>query len=170
MVSRVFDSKGERMRRFLISLLSAIFFAGPLAVVTLPAAPLYADPLFNNGTVTFTQGGRSARLAVEIADTPAARVQGLMGRKALPENTGMIFVYPKSGPREFWMKNTLVPLSIAFISQDFTILEILDMHPPADNDNPPSYYSKNTARYALEVNRGWFKRNGFGAGAKVRLE
>jgi uncharacterized protein len=153
------------MRRFLIGLGAVIFFAGTLA-----ATHLIAEPLFKKRTVTITQGGRNARLDIEIAATPEARVQGLMHRAKFPESAGMLFVYKGSARREFWMKNTLVPLSIAFISQDFVILEILDMLPPADNDNLPSYYSKNPARYALEVNRGWFKRNGFGVGAKVKVE
>lgn len=153
------------MRRFLIGLLAAILFSPPSL-----AAPSRSAPLFKNGTVTISQGGRSVRLAVEIAETPAARARGLMGRERLSEGAGMLFVYPDSAPREFWMMNTLIPLSIAFISADFQILEILDMFPPADNNNPPSYYSKQPARYALEVNKGWFGRNGFGAGARVRVE
>jgi len=158
------------MRRVLIGLLSAVVLPGSLAVVALWAAPLHAGSLFKKGTVTITQGGRSAQIAAEIAATPEARAQGLMHRAKFPESAGMLFVYKSSARREFWMKNTLVPLSIAFMSQDFKILEILHMVPPKGTDNPPSYYSKDPARYALEVNRGWFKRNGFGVGAKVKVE
>lgn len=153
------------MRRFLIGLLAAIVLSVPLLAESSAAALL-----FNKGAVTISQGGRSAQLNVEIAGTPAARTRGLMGRDQLPENAGMFFVYKDSAPRVFWMKNTRIPLSIAFISNKFLIIEILDMAPPADNDNPPSYLSKDPARYALEVNRGWFNRHGFGVGARVKVE
>lgn len=163
------------MRRYLIGLLAAIVFSVPLFAEASPAERSQTErsqtgPLFKKGAVTITQGGRSGQITVEIAGTPEARVQGLMGRAKLPEDAGMLFVYPASAPREFWMKDTLIPLSIAFISEDFKILEIRHMAPPADNDNPPSYHSKEPARYALEVNRGWFKRNGFGVGARVKVE
>lgn len=163
------------MRRFLIGLAAAIVFAGPLLAAPSPAAPSRAGrsqaaPLFKKGAVTISQGKRSVRLAVEIAESPTARARGLMHRAKLPEGAGMLFVYPASAPREFWMKNTLIPLSVAFISGDFRILEILDMTPAKGGGEPPSYYSTHPARYALEVNRGWFERNGFGVGARVRVE
>ena len=158
------------MRRFLIDFLAAIVFSVPLFVEASPVERSQTGPLFNNGTLKIIQGGRSARLNVEIVGTPEARMQGLMGRERLADGAGMLFVYPASAPREFWMKDTLIPLSIAFISEDFNLIEIRHMAPPADNENPPTYYSKEPARYALEVNRGWFKRNGFGVGAKVKVE
>jgi hypothetical protein len=159
------------MRRFLIGLLAVLVFTG--VSFAQPPGPLFSQPptpLFKKGAVTITHGGRIAALSVEIADTPEARRRGLMHRASLPESEGMLFIYPASGPRSFWMKNTLIPLSVAFISSGWRITEIIRMNPVAGNADPPTYRSRKPARYALEVNQGWFKKNGVGVGARVRVE
>ncbi len=106
-----------------------------------------------------------ATLSVEIAHTPAQRERGLMYRKSMPEDHGMLFVFPRDEQLSFWMKNTLVPLSIAFISSDGTIKQIADMQPES-LANIPSDYS---VRYALEVNQGFFARHGIRVGEVVTL-
>lgn len=105
------------------------------------------------------------KLKVEIADEREERVEGLKFRKRLAENRGMLFVYEKESKLSFWMKDTVLPLSIAFIASDGTIREIRDMEPLSLN---PVRSSRNV-RYALEVNQGWFRNRGIKAGDKVQL-
>jgi len=105
------------------------------------------------------------KLSVEIADEQEERVRGLMFRKRLAKNRGMLFVYKKESKLTFWMKNTPLPLSIAFIASDGSIREIRDMEPFSIN---PVRSSRNV-RYALEVNQGWFEERGIKAGDRVQL-
>jgi uncharacterized membrane protein (UPF0127 family) len=91
-------------------------------------------------------------MLVEVAATPELRADGLMFRDTLPADEGMIFVYPDSAPRAFWMKNTRIPLSIAYVDDDGKIVRIADMV-PLSTDRVPSVYP---IRYAIEVNKGWF--------------
>lgn len=100
----------------------------------------------------------------EIAATPEGRASGLMQRSQLCANCGMLFVFPRAGKHEFWMKNTLLPLSIAFISADGRILSIAEMQAGATDIHRP----QGEALYALEMNRGWFARNGVRPGDKVQ--
>jgi uncharacterized membrane protein (UPF0127 family) len=115
-----------------------------------------------------TDGGE-VEIAVEIADTSEERARGLMGRKSLPENSGMIFVYPEATEGAFWMKNTLIPLSIAFYGSDGTILRILDME-PCRRDPCPLYDPGVAFNGALEVNRGAFERLGVREGDRLELQ
>ncbi len=108
--------------------------------------------------------GARASLRVEVADTAALRERGLMFRKTLGDDRGMLFVFPHERPLNFWMKNTSIPLSIAFISSGGVINEILDMDPL---DTSVTYPSSRPARYALEVNRGWFGKKGITSGSRV---
>lgn len=100
---------------------------------------------------------------VEIADTEESRSQGLMFRDELPEDHGMLFVFDRDQRMSFWMKNTSIPLSIAYISSDGVIREIHDLEP----HNLDPVRSSRSARYALEVNRGAFERNGIETGDQV---
>ncbi len=99
-------------------------------------------------------------LTVEVAATPAARSQGLMFRESLPEDHGMLFIWPREQWIAMWMKNTAIPLSVAFIDGEFRILNIADMEPFSTQ----RHASSAPALFALEVQRGWFERNGIGAG------
>ena len=114
-----------------------------------------------DGLLGLTFGDQSIR--VEIADTAESRALGLMHRDALPWNRGMIFIYPKEATLQFWMKNTRIPLSIAFIRSSGEIVEIQDMEPMTED----SHYSSRPARFALEMNRGWFDAKGIGVGTVV---
>lgn len=102
---------------------------------------------------------------VEIARTDQERQTGLMYRKSMGENEGMLFVWDREERRAFYMKNTLIPLSIAFISAEGEILQIEDMQ-PLDETTVPSRYS---VRYALEVNQGAFERWGVKVGDRIML-
>lgn len=104
-------------------------------------------------------------LQVEVARTPKQRQTGLAGRQQLPVNQGMLFVYPDSEVRYFTMRDTLIPLSIAFLDADGTILGIQHMQPR----NRTHYQSKQPARYALEVNAQWFGRHDIRVGDHVDL-
>lgn len=106
-------------------------------------------------------------LQVELATTPAERSQGLMFREDLPPDGGMLFVFPTSMPRAFWMKNTPLPLSIAYLDEEGRILNIEQMEPL---DPGPRYHSAGPARYALEVHQGWFAARGIEAGDMCRFE
>ena len=129
-----------------------------------------AAQTFERGVVRITQDGREARLPVEIAKDARAHAQGLMGRERLGENAGMLFVYEGDARRFFWMKNTRIPLSLAFIDKSGEVLEIIHLQPHKPGTRVPSYRSRNKVRRVLEVNQGWFLRNGFGLGARVSLE
>jgi uncharacterized membrane protein (UPF0127 family) len=102
-------------------------------------------------------------ITVEIARTIEERNKGLMHRKKLPDGKGMLFVFQRDEQHSFWMKNTLIPLSIAFISSDGRIIEIRDMQPHDTN----SVRSSRSVRYALEVPQGWFNRAGVKPGDVV---
>ncbi|EMF83857.1 hypothetical protein LEP1GSC188_4218 [Leptospira weilii serovar Topaz str. LT2116] len=98
-------------------------------------------------------------LLVEIANTPADRARGLMYRKSIGENEGMLFVFAKPEYLSFWMKNTRIPLSIAYFNQDRRITDVHDMKP---NQTTELYHSSEKALYALEVNQGWFSKRKIG--------
>ena len=100
----------------------------------------------------------------ELAITPQQQATGMMFRRGMGANDGMLFVNDDSGVRCFWMRNTLIPLSIAFVSDDGTIVNIADMAPRSDD----SHCSSKPVRYALEMPLGWFAKRGFKAGLKLR--
>ncbi|MDD5773073.1 MAG: DUF192 domain-containing protein [bacterium] len=99
-------------------------------------------------------------LIVEIADTDSKREKGLMFREKLDENRGMLFIFETPHYYTFWMENTKIPLSLAFIDQDFKITEIVDLKPL---DTTLAVPSKKIS-YVLEMNKGWFKKNKVKAG------
>jgi uncharacterized membrane protein (UPF0127 family) len=111
-------------------------------------------------------GGGEVRMIVEVARTSAEKSQGLMHRKNLDDGKGMLFIFDRDQILSFWMKNTSIPLSIAFIARDGRILEIRDMRPLDET----SIRSGRSARYALEVPQGWFSRAGIAAGDQILLD
>ena len=106
----------------------------------------------------------AARLTLELAATDEQRSRGLMFRESLPEDQGMLFVFEQQTNASFWMRNTLIPLSIAYIDRDGTILDIQDMQPEAPGYPTPIYPPASPYWYALEVNQGWYARNGVNVG------
>jgi uncharacterized membrane protein (UPF0127 family) len=104
-------------------------------------------------------------LWLEVAATPEDRARGLMFRESMPWDTGMLFVFEQPSASGFWMRNTLLPLSIAWLDQYGTIVDIQDMQPLSDEVHaPPAPYV-----YAIETNQGWFEANGVGVGQRVVL-
>ena len=99
---------------------------------------------------------RFFQITVEIADTPASRTQGLMGRPSLPNNHGMLFVFERPERQCFWMKNTPLPLTIAFVADDGRIVNFADMQPFSEQP----HCSAAPVRFALEMEQGWFTRRG----------
>ena len=102
-------------------------------------------------------------IRVEVADSPQERSQGLMFRDSMDPDRGMLFVYPDVRARSFWMENTTIPLSIAFIDEQGAIFRVRDMV-PLDRGHT---FSGLPARYALEMNRGWFAEHQVEPGALV---
>jgi len=102
-------------------------------------------------------------ITAQLATTPEQRATGLMHRPTMPTNDGMLFVFEQPGQQCFWMKNTLLPLSIAFLADDGTIVNIDEMKPQTLD----SHCSARPVRYVLEMNQGWFAKRAIKAGAKV---
>ncbi len=113
---------------------------------------------------------KNKNITVEIADTPEKQQQGLMFRKKLEPNHGMLFIFDSDQTLSFWMKNTIIDLSIAYINSKFQIIDILEMQATSPMDiNPPSYPSSAPAQFALEMEKGWFKKNQIKIGDKLIL-
>ena len=110
--------------------------------------------------------GPAVTVRLEIAADPAARARGLMGRREVPEGTGMVFLYPEDVAEAFWMKNTLVPLSIAFVAADGRVVSVAEMT-PCEADPCPTYAPAGPYRYAVELTAGALPAAGVGKGAKV---
>jgi uncharacterized membrane protein (UPF0127 family) len=102
-------------------------------------------------------------IRAEVASNYETRARGLMYRKELAPNAGMLFVFVEPGIQCFWMRNTLIPLSIAFMSDDGTITSIADMTPMTEN----THCSRVPVRLALEMEQGWFAKRGITAGKKI---
>lgn len=108
---------------------------------------------------------KDREIRVEVARTEGDRARGLMERKSLGKNEGMLFIFEEEGYHGFWMKNTLLPLSIAFMTKEGKIVSITDMKPlDLSVHNPPK-----AILYALEMNKGWFAANGIKAGDIIRF-
>ncbi len=142
------------------SRLKYILIPGLIILLTLPV-------LTKNGVfIIYFQNTDSVRTAlrVEVAETQNEREKGLMFRYSLPADSGMLFVFDREQELSFWMKNTFIPLDIAYLSSNGVINEIYRMEPL---DYSILYPSKKPAKYALEVNAGWFKKNGIKPGMKL---
>lgn len=132
----------------LLPLLFALFFTHAVAQAAMPQVELTIN---------------KHALTAEIAGNDADRMQGLMHRRMLPESRGMLFVFPNVAFHGMWMMNTYVPLSVAFIDDSGAIINIEDMQPHTRD----SHNAKSLARYALEMNLGWFRKRGIKPGMKI---
>ena len=104
------------------------------------------------------------RIDAQVAATPQERQTGLMHRKEMPQHEGMLFVFEQPAQQCFWMKNTLLPLTAAFVADDGTVVNLADMKPQTLD----SHCSAKPVRYVLEMNQGWFKQRGIQAGFKLQ--
>lgn len=105
-------------------------------------------------------------IRAQVADTESQRTTGLMHRPSMPTNEGMLFIFPVASQQCFWMKNTLLPLSAAFVADDGTIVNIEDMKPQTENP----HCSTRPVRYVLEMNKGWFATRSLAAGSRLKGE
>ncbi|TAG78649.1 MAG: DUF192 domain-containing protein [Burkholderiales bacterium] len=140
-------------------LLSAVAFAMTLTAQTAVAQNV---PVNKNLPVIELKIG-AHKLKAEVAADANSRTVGLMNRFSLAPDSGMLFVFPQSEQLGFWMKNTFIPLSIAYLDAKGVILNIADMKPQDESTHP----SKGPAMYAVEMKQGWFKERGIKAGDKV---
>ncbi len=136
--------------------------AGALLAAPMPASAQSPDGKPQSLPITTLKVGPHA-VAAEVASTPDQRSLGLMYRFSLPADHGMLFVFPEPQPLAFWMRNTYIPLSIAFIDAEGRILNIVEMAPRSDATHP----SRGDALYALEMRKGWFAERGVAPGARV---
>ena len=129
-----------------------------VACLALPGLPLRGLP-----AATIAIGGQPVRLL--LATTPEQHQTGLMFRESMAEDEGMLFVYDAPKTRCMWMKNTLIPLTAAFLDESGRILNLADMDPLTTR----SHCSEGPVLYVLEMNRGWFARHGIREGGRIDL-
>ena len=130
-----------------------------IALLALATAPLRAQTALPEVTLSI----KGHKLTAEVAANDSTRTTGLMHRRMMPENRGMLFVFAHTQPQSFWMMNTHLPLSIAFVDEQGIIVNIADMKPLTTDPHP----SAKPAKYALEMNQGWFAKRGIKAGARI---
>jgi uncharacterized membrane protein (UPF0127 family) len=156
---------GPRFPPMLWPFACALLALGLALAACAPAAPSAASAL---PRIELKGERDTVHVRVEVVDTPETRQRGLMGRPSLDEDAGMLFIWPEDASSSFFMKDTLIPLSIAFIADDGTVLRILDMEPCA-SDPCPLYDPRTSYRMALEVRQGSFARWGVREGDRARL-
>ncbi len=132
-----------------------------LWVLATSAAWAQESPQLQLPRVTLSAGMHL--ISAQVASTPQQRAIGLMFRKAMPVNEGMLFAFEQASEQCFWMKNTLLPLTAAFVADDGTIVNLADMQPQSLD----SHCSTKPVRFVLEMNKGWFDKRGLKAGSKL---
>lgn len=132
-----------------------------LAAAFLAFAAAAQEPQMNLQRVRLAAGMH--QIDAQVASAPGERATGLMFRKEMPQHEGMLFVFEQPAVQCFWMKNTLLPLTAAFVADDGTIVNLEDMKPQTTDP----HCSKKPVRYVLEMNQGWFKKKNIRAGAKL---
>ena len=142
------------MRRFMIR-----FFSSALSALLFACSFQVSAQTFPHTELTIGM----FRIDAEVAASEDLRMHGLMYRKTMPSNAGMVFIFETSQQYCMWMKNTLLPLSVAFIDEAGKILNVEDMQPQTED----SHCAVRPARFALEMNKGWFKDKNFKAGTKI---
>lgn len=132
-----------------------------IVALSAPFAAAQGQPQLNLPVVQLSAGMHGIR--AQVASTPDQRATGLMFRREMPPHEGMLFVFEQPSVQCFWMKNTLLPLSIAFLADDGTVVNVREMQPQALD----SQCSDKPVRYALEMNQGWFAKRGIKPGFKL---
>jgi len=149
------------MKLFLSSIASCALLAGLVGTAEFAHAQEAAMPQNNLPRVPLRVGIH--RIDAQVAAQFQERQIGLMHRKSMPTNEGMLFVFERHGIQCFWMKDTLIPLTAAFVADDGTIVNLADMQPLDER----SHCSDRPVRFVLEMNQGWFKRKNIQAGAQL---
>ena len=137
-------------------------FTTTVALVALSATAMAQDRPQSLPAIRLSAGMHL--IQAEVAQSPNERSIGLMFRTAMGANEGMLFAFEQAGQQCFWMKNTLLPLSAAFIADDGTVINIEDMKPQTLD----GHCSKEPVRFVLEMNQGWFAKRGIKSGSKLR--
>jgi uncharacterized protein len=137
-----------------------------LALITALAGAALAQDAPQTKLPRIKLGIKMRQIEAQVASTPQEREIGLMLRRDMPKNEGMIFIFEDQAKRCFWMKNTLIPLTAAFVDDDGMIVNLEDMQPQTLD----SHCSSKPVRYVLEMNKGWFADNGIKAGTKLQGE
>lgn len=137
-------------------------FVATVLVLWSPATPAQDGPQLALPRVELTAGMH--RIDAQVAQSPQERQIGLMHRKEMPPHEGMLFIFEQPATQCFWMKNTLLPLTAAFVADDGTIVNLADMKPQSLD----SHCSTQPVRYVLEMNQGWFAKRSIKAGAKLQ--
>ena len=132
-----------------------------IALASTAPAAAQGQPQMNLPRIEITAGMH--RIEAQVAASPQERQTGLMHRKEMPAHEGMLFVFEQPATQCFWMKNTLLPLTAAFVADDGTIVNLADMKPQTED----SHCSAKPVRYVLEMNQGWFAKRGLKAGVKL---
>ena len=132
-----------------------------LLLLASQAARAQDEPQTNLPRITLSAGMH--RIDTQLAMAPEQRQIGLMFRKNMPQHEGMLFVFEQPTKQCFWMKNTLLPLTAAFVADDGTIVNLADMKPQTTD----AHCSDKPVRYVLEMNQGWFAKKGIKAGFKL---
>jgi len=107
---------------------------------------------------------------VEVADTEEELTRGLMGRTDLPEDHGMLFVFPKEAQHSFWMKDTLIPLDLIFIDKDYRVVDIKENFQPCEEEPCDIFRPENDVMYVLEVNAGFVEKHSIREGIKIEVK
>jgi uncharacterized protein len=139
------------MKKILLCL--SLYVLGTLATAQEPQTKLQRIKL----------GAGMHQIDTQVAQTPEERATGLMYRRDMPQHEGMLFIFEQPSKQCFWMKNTLLPLTAAFIEDDGTIVNLVDMKPQTLD----SHCSDKPVRFVLEMNKDWFAKKGLKAGAKL---
>ena len=142
------------MKRILVALTALA-----IGAASIPAAAQEAQ--MNLQRVTLSAGMH--QIDAQVAFTPEQRTVGLMFRKEMPQREGMLFVFEQPSVQCFWMMNTLLPLTAAFVADDGTVVNLADMKPMTTD----AHCSAKPVRYVLEMNQGWFAKKGIKPGAKL---
>ncbi len=145
---------GARLRGLLLQFIMGLTLCGPVWAQQIPQPRL--------PTVQLQAGMHN--IVAEVARTPEQQQTGMMMRTEMATHEGMLFVFDDVSPRCFWMKNTLLPLSIAFIEDDGTVVNIAEMKPRSE----ASHCSEKPVRYALEMNQGWFSKRAIKPGFRIK--
>ena len=142
--------------------MTAPLMAAVAALAAISSSFAQSGPQPKLPTVKLSAGMHN--IVAEIARTPAQQQTGMMFRTEMATHEGMLFVFDEMGPRCFWMRNTLIPLAIAFIADDGTIVNIAEMSARSEQ----SHCSQKPVRFALEMNQAWFSKRGIKDGFKLR--
>ena len=144
-----------------------LLIGGAFAYINFTRSASQKTPIIQSLTKEVVVGGKT--LTVEVADSRGEQTRGLKNRKSLDENSGMLFVFGQSNVYAFWMKDTLIPLDMIFISEDKKIVNVRENVQPCESDPCDKIIPESPVKYVIEVNGGWASRNNVGVGDSVEI-